>query len=115
VEPVVTRLGSLLLHRDRSSPIRLLHSTLREFLTMQSKAGKYYIRPELGHHTLASGCINIISHQSKQALSNLPKLDGISARQGDSIAMRHLLIIDSGLFVILRRHGYITVQCRTES
>ena len=86
VEPVVTRLSSLLLHSDHQGPIRLLHATLREFLTTQ--AGEYYIQPELGHYTLASGCISIISHQSKQDLSDLTKLDSISAREDDHVPMR---------------------------
>ncbi|KIM22388.1 hypothetical protein M408DRAFT_290934, partial [Serendipita vermifera MAFF 305830] len=80
VEPVVGRLSSLLLHQDREDPIRLLHATLREFLTSQKKAGRYYIQPGLGHYRLALGCIQVISHQSEQDLSNLPRLDEISAR-----------------------------------
>jgi hypothetical protein len=115
VEPVVTRLSSLLLHRGHEDPIRLLHATLREFLTTQTRAGKYYIQPGLGHYALASGCISIISNQSKQDLSNLSTLNFISAREDDCVPMRYLLTIYSAFFIIPQSHGYITVQCRAES
>ncbi|KIM20672.1 hypothetical protein M408DRAFT_124728, partial [Serendipita vermifera MAFF 305830] len=81
VEPVVTRLSSLLLHQNREDPIRLLHATLREFLTAQKKAGEYYIQSGLGHYTLALGCIGVVSHQAAQDLDNLTRLDRVSARK----------------------------------
>ncbi|KIM20669.1 hypothetical protein M408DRAFT_124664 [Serendipita vermifera MAFF 305830] len=81
VEPVVTRLSSLLLHQSREDPIRLLHATLREFLISQENAGRYYIQPGLGHYRLALGCIRVISHQSEQDISNLTQLDAASARK----------------------------------
>ncbi|KIM21590.1 hypothetical protein M408DRAFT_29452, partial [Serendipita vermifera MAFF 305830] len=39
VDGIVTRLGALLLYKDREDPIRLLHATFREFLTSRAKAG----------------------------------------------------------------------------
>jgi len=115
VEPVVTCLSSLLLCSSRRDPIRLLHATLREFLTTQSRAGDYYIQPRLGHYRLASGCIRIIGHQSKQDLSDLLYLDSLSAREDNRVPMRYLLTVYSVFLTIPQHHGYITVQCRAES
>ena len=60
VERTITRLGSLLLLHRRDDPIRLLHTTFREFLTSKIKAGEYFIRPQLGHYTLALGSLKIL-------------------------------------------------------
>ncbi|KIM21449.1 hypothetical protein M408DRAFT_104231 [Serendipita vermifera MAFF 305830] len=109
VEPVVTRLSSLLLHQNREDPIRLLHATLREFLTAQKKAGEYYIQPGLGHYTLALGCIGVIRHQAVQDLDNLAKLDPVSARKDIRALKGYALIICSGFFAIPQPHGSITV------
>jgi hypothetical protein len=81
VEQVVSRLSSLLLYENHQKPIRLLHATLREFLTAQSKAGGYFVQIELGHYRLAAGCIRILSRQLRQPLLNLRQLDAISARK----------------------------------
>jgi hypothetical protein len=64
VERVVARLGSLLLYQDREDPIRLLHTTIREFLTARNRAGDFYIQPERGHYALALGSLNVIRRQS---------------------------------------------------
>ncbi|KIM22392.1 hypothetical protein M408DRAFT_290984 [Serendipita vermifera MAFF 305830] len=109
VEPVVTRLSSLLLHQNREDPIRLLHATLREFLTAQQQAGEYYIQSGLGHYTLALGCIGVVSHQAAQDLDNLTKLDQVSARKDIRDLKGYALITYSGSFTIPQRHGYITV------
>ena len=60
VERTIARLGSLLLFQGRDGPIRLLHTTFREFLTSKNKAGEYFIQPQLGHYTLALGSLNIL-------------------------------------------------------
>ena len=67
VERTVARLGSLLLFQGRDDPIRLLHTTFREFLTSKNKAGEYFIQPQLGHYTLALGSLRI--------LRNIPDFD----------------------------------------
>ena len=60
VERTIYRLGSLLLFQDPNDPIRLLHTTFREFLTSRERAGKYFIEPQLGHYTLAVGSLKIL-------------------------------------------------------
>ena len=60
VERTIARLGSLLLFQGRDGPIRLLHTTFREFLTSKNKAGEYFIQPQLGHYTLAQGSLKIL-------------------------------------------------------
>jgi NACHT domain len=81
VENVVTCLSSVLLYQGREDPIRLLHATFREFLTARSKADIFFIQPELGHHTLASGCLTTISNLSRQDNSTLQESDAISQRK----------------------------------
>ena len=56
----IARLGSLLLFQGRDDPIRLIHTTFREFLTSQNSAGEYFIQPQFGHHTLALGCLKVL-------------------------------------------------------
>ncbi|KIM20920.1 hypothetical protein M408DRAFT_81303 [Serendipita vermifera MAFF 305830] len=80
VEGVVTRLGALLLYKDRESPIRLLHATFREFLTSREIAGSFFIQPEHGNQTLTLGCLNFISDYSSKDDHTLRNLDIISQR-----------------------------------
>jgi len=115
VERVVTRLGSLLLYKDREDPIRLLHATFREFLTTRSKADIYYIQPEHGHQRLALGCLSIIGEYSSKDDSTLLNLDIISQKQDVSLPTRCLLTIYSGPIFTRQIHGSITVWRRTES
>ncbi|KIM23128.1 hypothetical protein M408DRAFT_77976 [Serendipita vermifera MAFF 305830] len=75
VEGIVTRLGALLLYKDREDPIRLLHATFREFLTSRAKAGVFFIQPEHGNQTLALGCLSFISNYSSEDDSSLSNLD----------------------------------------
>ena len=60
VERTVALLGSLLLFQDLNDPIRLLHTTFREFLTSRERAGEYFIETRLGHYTLAVRSLNIL-------------------------------------------------------
>ena len=60
VERTIARLSSLLLFQDRHDPIRLPHTTFREFLTSQERAGEYFIQPRLGHYTLARESLKIL-------------------------------------------------------
>jgi len=60
VQLSIARLGSLLLSQDRNDPIRLLHTTFREFLTSRERAGKYFIQLRFGHYTLARGSLSIL-------------------------------------------------------
>ncbi|KIM21414.1 hypothetical protein M408DRAFT_29602 [Serendipita vermifera MAFF 305830] len=80
VEGIVTRLGALLLYKDREDPIRLLHATFREFLTSRAKAGVFFIQPEHGNQTLALGCLSFISNYSSKDDSTLRSLDVTSQR-----------------------------------
>jgi len=82
VERVVTRLSSLLLYRSRDGPIRLLHATLREFLTAQARAGDHFLQLEAGHCTLAWGCLNLVGHQFKKENPNLDLL-GTTNKKND--------------------------------
>ena len=69
VERTIYRLGSLLLFQGPNDPIRLLHTTFREFLTSRERAGKYFIQLELGHFTLARGSLKILGHYASSASS----------------------------------------------
>jgi hypothetical protein len=80
VERVVTRLGSLLLYEGRDDPIRLLHATLREFLTTPKRARRYNIELKLGHYTLALGSLKFLTNQSS---SSIDELDEVSQRKGN--------------------------------
>ncbi|PVF91188.1 hypothetical protein CPB86DRAFT_878645 [Serendipita vermifera] len=80
VEPVVTSLGSFLLYDGREGPIRLLHATFREYVTDRSKHSPLFAQLELGHHFLASGCINLIEKYSKEEVK-LKNKDEISKRK----------------------------------
>jgi hypothetical protein len=80
MEPTITRLGSLLVYEGRKEPVRLLHTTFREFLTGKSRAGIYFIQLELGHYNLASGCLRIITYASKQRNLNISRLGPSSQR-----------------------------------
>jgi hypothetical protein len=81
MEKTVARLGSLLLCQDRQDPIRLLHTTFREFLIAPKGASVHFVQPKLGHYALASGCLNILNHWAKQDNSNLPDANAILQRK----------------------------------
>ncbi|KIM21578.1 hypothetical protein M408DRAFT_102142 [Serendipita vermifera MAFF 305830] len=115
VEGIVTRLGALLLYKDREDPIRLLHATFREFLTSRAKAGVFFIQPEQGNQTLALGCLSLISNHSSKDHSTLDNLDAISQKQDISLPIGLLLTKYLGSTFTPPNHGYITVQHRTES
>ncbi|KAG8756364.1 hypothetical protein FRC14_003106 [Serendipita sp. 396] len=59
IEAVVNSLGSILLYKDRNDPIRLIHATLREYLTSATKSGPWFVQLGRGHYFLASGCIDL--------------------------------------------------------
>ncbi|KAG8823061.1 hypothetical protein FRC19_004680 [Serendipita sp. 401] len=59
IETVVNSLGSILLYKDRNDPIRLIHATLREYLTSATKSGPWFIQLRRGHYFLASGCMDL--------------------------------------------------------
>ncbi|KIM21408.1 hypothetical protein M408DRAFT_333482 [Serendipita vermifera MAFF 305830] len=80
VDGIVTRLGALLLYKDREDPIRLLHATFREFLTSRTKAGVSFIQPEHGNQTLTLGCLRFISNYLSKDHSTLKNLDIISQK-----------------------------------
>jgi hypothetical protein len=89
VGPVVTLLSSFLLYDDRDGPIRLLHATFLEYITDRSKRSPLFVQIELGHHLLASGCINLHGHYSKEGV-DLESLDEVSKRKGvRTINMMH--------------------------
>ncbi|KIM22678.1 hypothetical protein M408DRAFT_28518 [Serendipita vermifera MAFF 305830] len=94
VEGIVTRLGALLLYKDREDPIRLLHATFREYLTSRVKAGVFFIQPEQGNQTLTLGCLGCISNylsKEDSTLHNLDNLDAISQKQEISLPIGLLL------------------------
>jgi hypothetical protein len=70
-EKVIAALGSLLIFEDRTSPIRPLHLTFREFITSKDLSGEYYVPLELGHRTLALKCVETL--RSKIGLDDLSK------------------------------------------
>ena len=74
VGQTITRLASLLRFKNRDDPIRLIHTTFREFLTSQNRAGEYFIQPQFGHHALALGCLKV--------LRNLPDFDIVRNPRG---------------------------------
>jgi hypothetical protein len=80
VEPVVTVLGSFLLYDGRDGPIRLLHATFREYVIDRSKHSPLFVQIGLGHHLLASRCLNLLKEFSKEEV-DLKRLDDISKRK----------------------------------
>jgi hypothetical protein len=81
VQRIIEGLGSLLLYRDREDPIRLLHTTPREFLTERKRAGTFYIQTKRGHYMLALVSLNIIQQRSSLGVDTQ---DETSSRQGVS-------------------------------
>ena len=80
VEHTIHRLRSLLSFQGPNDPIRLLHTTFREFLTSRERAGEYFIQLELGHFTLARGSLKILGHYSRTASSVINSFDEDSRR-----------------------------------
>jgi len=70
VQRTIARLGSLLLSQGPNDPIRLLHTTFREFLTSRERAGKYFIQLQFGHYTLARGSLRILGHYSSSDINS---------------------------------------------
>jgi len=70
VQRTIARLGSLLLSQGPNDPIRLLHTTFREFLTSREKAGKYFIQLPFGHYTLARGSLRILGDYSSSDINS---------------------------------------------
>jgi hypothetical protein len=115
VENVVTHLGSVLLYQGREDPIRLLHATFREFLTARSKADTFFIQPKLGHHTLASGCLNAIDNILKRGRSTFREPDRTLNRKVVSSLTGYPLTVHPGHSFTHQMHGFIIVQRHTGS
>ncbi|PVF91689.1 hypothetical protein CPB86DRAFT_791874 [Serendipita vermifera] len=100
VEPVVALLGSFLLYDGREGPIRLLHATFREYVTNRSKQSPIFAQIGLGHHFLASGCINLVEEYSKEEV-DLKNKDKTSKRKASSRKLalnEHIMeFMDNGL------------------
>jgi hypothetical protein len=112
VEPVVTVLGSFLLYDGRDGPIRLLHATFREYLTDQPKRSPLFVQIGLGHHLLASGCINLLGDFSKEKV-DLMSLDVVSKRK---VVLSANMMYNNdylGRSSTHTSHGYITTWLRT--
>ena len=73
MERTIYRLGSLLLSQVPNGPIRLLHTTFREFLTSRERAGVYFIEPRLGHYNLAVGSLKILGDISISDINSFGK------------------------------------------
>jgi hypothetical protein len=108
VELVVTVLGSFLLYDGRNEPIRLLHATFREYVTDRSKRSPLFAQIELGHHLLASGCINLFGNCSKEQI-DLKSLDEVSKRKGVSTINTMHNDDYLGCSSTHTSHGYITI------
>jgi hypothetical protein len=68
-EKVIAALGSLLIFEDRTSPIRPLHLTFREFIVSKDLSGDYYVPLELGHRTVALKCVETLRSEPKLVTS----------------------------------------------
>jgi hypothetical protein len=64
VRRTIARLGSLLLIEGPHDPIRLLHTTFREFLTSRERACQWFVQLRSGHYALARGSLRIIEDYS---------------------------------------------------
>jgi hypothetical protein len=100
VERIITRLGSLLRRQSHDDPIQLLHTTVREFLTDQERAGDFYIKVKYGHYTLASGSLSIIRGSTPDQ------------RGGIQFGLESLLILYPGFLITHHARGHTTVQFR---
>jgi hypothetical protein len=72
-EKVIAALGSLLIFEDRTSPIRPLHLTFREFIVSKDLSGDYYVPLELGHRTLALKCVETLRSEPGLVISLFEK------------------------------------------
>ena len=70
VRQTITLLGGLLLFQGPNDPIRLLHTTFREFLTSRKRAGIYFTQLQLGHYTLACGSLEILGRYSSSDINS---------------------------------------------
>ncbi|KIM22415.1 hypothetical protein M408DRAFT_290448 [Serendipita vermifera MAFF 305830] len=107
VEEVVTLLGSLLLYQNLQDPVRLLHTTFRDFLTarlntdLMSSVGS--VRPELGHYILALGCTKLLEYYSKQDDAEFSQLDQVSYRKGFQIFLK---LVGISLYNVAEKVGF---------
>ncbi|KAG8851091.1 hypothetical protein FRB91_008469 [Serendipita sp. 411] len=117
VEAVVTSLGSILLYKDRKDPIRLIHATLREFLTSATKAGPWFVQLGLGHYNLAAACIDILTGVKREEPGQGSNtMDDTFRRQELSSKRKEQLLIV--YLVSLNTHGSrggITVEIQIAS
>ena len=58
------------LPEDNSHRIRLVHASLFDYLTDQSRSGKYFVDSEGGHASIASCCIRLMRRHLKRDICN---------------------------------------------
>jgi hypothetical protein len=72
------RLGSLLSNvnsSDKNLPIIPLHTSFRDFLTIQDKSGDFYVGVRDAHHELAHSCLNLLLDPVDGLKFNICKLE----------------------------------------
>ena len=46
---------------DDEQPVRLLHTSLRDFLTTQARSQHLFINPTICHHSIATDCLAVMT------------------------------------------------------
>jgi NACHT domain len=75
---LLRRLGSLLSNvnsSDNSLPIVPLHTSFRDFLTIEDKSGDFYVGVRDAHHQLADSCLNLLLDPLNGLKFNICKLE----------------------------------------
>jgi hypothetical protein len=75
---ILRRLGSLLSNvdsYDNNLPIIPLHTSFRDFLTIEDKSGDFYVGVRDAHHQLADSCLNLLLDPLDGLKFNICKLE----------------------------------------
>jgi hypothetical protein len=57
----------IMIPEDDNQPIRLIHTSLRDFLTVPSRSGQYFVDPPTHHMFIAANCLAAMDVQADQS------------------------------------------------
>jgi hypothetical protein len=58
----------LMIPGDDDEPVRLFHTSLRDFMTTQSRSGDYFVDPAAGHLLIAIDCLRLLTVPPKDII-----------------------------------------------
>jgi hypothetical protein len=60
IQPLFGLQSLLTIPGDDNQPVQLLHTSLRDFLTMESRSRTYFINPPVHHFAIAMDCLRLV-------------------------------------------------------